>query len=117
MTDTERARMIVHPCGHTEAQHFHYPQDLQLSLKDCPVAAAECKELEDFAGSIGIRFDADLAEEGSGWEVPMEPEPRYFATLPEAIRAHFDMLNKVCDGAERDLKAAQEEIAELKRTR
>ncbi len=35
--------------------------------------------------AVGIRFDAELAEEGSGWEVAAEPEPQYFETLRDAV--------------------------------
>lgn len=34
---------------------------------------------------VGIHFDAELATEGTGWEVAAEPEPRYFETLREAL--------------------------------
>ncbi len=39
----------------------------------------------DLAVALHITYCNDLADEGQPWEVPAEPEPRYFATLKEAI--------------------------------
>src|SRR6266436_7354016 len=40
---------------------------------------------EEVALLLHIQYCEDLADEGTPWEVPAEPEPQYFATLKEAI--------------------------------
>jgi len=44
------------------------------------------QERNEIMEILGIHFDAELDAEGSGYEVPAEPEPDYFATLPEAVK-------------------------------
>jgi hypothetical protein len=44
------------------------------------------QEREAIMKSLGIILDPDLDAEGSGYEVPAEPEPDYFETLLEAVQ-------------------------------
>lgn len=52
---------------------------------------------QELAKLIGMTYDEELGAEGAGWEIPMEPEPDYFATFDEGVLAFVGILMKEID--------------------
>jgi len=55
-----------------------------------------------------ITFDAEIAtEEGDAYEVPAEPEPLYFDTLPKAVANTMALFDREFRKLEAEIKAVR----------
>ncbi len=82
--------------------------ELKVDVQEKEIAALK-EEREAIKASLGIDYSDDLGEEGNGYEVPAEPGPQYFETLPKAV--HF--VVKLNNQADDELMALRSRIAEL----
>lgn len=68
------------------------------------------KEREEIAKALMLFYHADMVEEDAAWELQMEPDSEYFATLPEACKAFYDLMDRECLKADKRLSAVSEVV-------
>lgn len=68
------------------------------------------KEREEIANALMLFYHADMVEEDAAWELQMEPDSEYFATLPEACKAFYDLMDRECLKADKRLSAVSEVV-------